>query len=249
MPVEEGVPFWRRPSELGRSLDRERRNPAPRPRPVSVATADRPVTEKRDDSDSGYAYLSEHTRRRRLSELLDRDSLDELERTLEVYGRRIHFDPAAQPFLRLTSQSVDPADPPDGESYIWLSDGTGSGDAGDVLIKSTVSGTTKTAILLPYVREGWIAPSYALDDRPTCTPYQGCYPDIEMQFLQECALPYQQPSYEYEGFSLFSYCQSPLLSLYSLQKYLPFQEELVSLVRDLLQSALYLQTFLESKIL
>lgn len=48
------------------------------------------------------------------------------------------------------SLSSDPADPAQGESVVWLSDGTGSGDAGDVMIKVNVGGTVKTATLFDY---------------------------------------------------------------------------------------------------
>ena len=50
----------------------------------------------------------------------------------------------------LTAQSSDPADPSDGEGVIWLSDGTGTGDEGDVLIKITVGEVTKTVVLVDF---------------------------------------------------------------------------------------------------
>ena len=37
--------------------------------------------------------------------------------------------------LRLDSLSADPANPAEGSSVLWISDGTGSGDDGDVMIK------------------------------------------------------------------------------------------------------------------
>lgn len=46
--------------------------------------------------------------------------------------------------------SVDPADPPSGSAVLWLSDGTGSGDAGDVMVKITSGGTTKTTTLINF---------------------------------------------------------------------------------------------------
>ncbi len=47
-------------------------------------------------------------------------------------------------------QSADPEDPDEGAYAIWLSDGTDSGDDGDVLIKITAGGTTKTATLIDF---------------------------------------------------------------------------------------------------
>lgn len=48
------------------------------------------------------------------------------------------------------SLSSDPADPSVGETVQWVSDGTGSGDAGDVMIKINVGGTVKTTTLIDY---------------------------------------------------------------------------------------------------
>ena len=52
--------------------------------------------------------------------------------------------------ITLTALSADPDSPADGSCAIWLSDGTDSGDAGDLMIMVTVGETTKTAILLDY---------------------------------------------------------------------------------------------------
>jgi len=49
-----------------------------------------------------------------------------------------------------TPLSADPSDPSDGNSVQWVSDGTGSGDAGDVMMKINVGGTTKTVTLVDY---------------------------------------------------------------------------------------------------
>ena len=46
--------------------------------------------------------------------------------------------------------SSDPADPDAGNSVQWVSDGTGSGNAGDVMIKINVGGTTKVITLIDY---------------------------------------------------------------------------------------------------
>lgn len=46
--------------------------------------------------------------------------------------------------------SADPSDPSPGEAVMWLSDGTDSGDAGDIMIKINVGGVVKTATLMDY---------------------------------------------------------------------------------------------------
>jgi len=46
--------------------------------------------------------------------------------------------------------SSDPADPDAGNSVQWVSDGTGSGSAGDVMMKINVGGTTKTVTLVDF---------------------------------------------------------------------------------------------------
>lgn len=46
--------------------------------------------------------------------------------------------------------SADPADPAEGYSVTWVSDGTDSGDAGDVMMKINVGGVTKTVTLVDY---------------------------------------------------------------------------------------------------
>lgn len=46
--------------------------------------------------------------------------------------------------------STDPINPDEGYSVQWISDGTGSGDAGDVMMKITAGGITKTATLLDF---------------------------------------------------------------------------------------------------
>jgi hypothetical protein len=49
-----------------------------------------------------------------------------------------------------TSLSADPTDPDAGNSVQWVSDGTGSGDAGDVMMKINVTGTVKTVTIVDY---------------------------------------------------------------------------------------------------
>lgn len=55
------------------------------------------------------------------------------------------------PVNRNVARSTDPSDPPNDEFVIWQSDGTASGDDGDIMIKITDSnGTTKTTTLVDY---------------------------------------------------------------------------------------------------
>lgn len=46
--------------------------------------------------------------------------------------------------------SADPSNPAEGSAVIWMSDGTGAGDDGDILIKITAGSTTKTATLVDF---------------------------------------------------------------------------------------------------
>jgi hypothetical protein len=52
--------------------------------------------------------------------------------------------------LVLTEKSADPSDPAEGKSVIWQSDGTGAGDDGDIMIKITAGGVTKTTTLVDF---------------------------------------------------------------------------------------------------
>ena len=45
--------------------------------------------------------------------------------------------------LVIKERSADPVDPAEGETVIWMSDGTGIGDDGDVMIKGTAGAVTK----------------------------------------------------------------------------------------------------------
>ena len=46
--------------------------------------------------------------------------------------------------------SADPPDPSAGNSVMWVSDGTGTGDAGDVMLKINVGGVVKAVMLVDY---------------------------------------------------------------------------------------------------
>ena len=52
--------------------------------------------------------------------------------------------------LTLNEKSSDPADPAEGQSVLWMSDGTGWGDDGDIIIKITAGGDTKTVTLVDF---------------------------------------------------------------------------------------------------
>ena len=47
-------------------------------------------------------------------------------------------------------ERAEPQDPTEGETVIWMSDGTGVGDVGDIMIKVNVGGIVKTATLLDF---------------------------------------------------------------------------------------------------
>jgi len=62
-------------------------------------------------------------------------------------GGTLHVDGT----IEFTEQSSDPSDPSAGRTIMWQSDGTGSGDDGDIMLKITDSGgTTKTITLVDY---------------------------------------------------------------------------------------------------
>ncbi|QDT95559.1 hypothetical protein [Gimesia aquarii] len=53
--------------------------------------------------------------------------------------------------IRFLAQSADPTPAPaDGQGYLWISDGTGSGDAGDLMFTVRTGGVTKTVTLVDY---------------------------------------------------------------------------------------------------
>tara|TARA_B100000214_G_scaffold318027_1_gene252142 strand:+ start:5309 stop:6043 length:735 start_codon:yes stop_codon:yes gene_type:complete len=58
----------------------------------------------------------------------------------------LHIDGA----LTLNEKSSDPSDPAEGQSVLWMSDGTGTGDDGDILMKITAGGVTKTVTLVDF---------------------------------------------------------------------------------------------------
>ncbi len=52
--------------------------------------------------------------------------------------------------LKITERSSDPAQPSEGEAIIWMSDGTGKGDDGDVMIAVKANGQTRYATLFDH---------------------------------------------------------------------------------------------------
>jgi len=46
--------------------------------------------------------------------------------------------------------TADPPDPDEGHWVSWMGDGTGTGDDGDILVKITAGGSTKTTTLLDF---------------------------------------------------------------------------------------------------
>lgn len=53
-------------------------------------------------------------------------------------------------FLTLAERAADVGDPAEGRMTIWQSDGTGSGDDGDIMMKITAGGVTKTVTLVDF---------------------------------------------------------------------------------------------------
>jgi hypothetical protein len=62
-------------------------------------------------------------------------------------SRAINFN---EDFLRGQEKSADPSDPDEGNFILWMSDGTGSGDDGDIMIKITAGGSTKTGTVVDF---------------------------------------------------------------------------------------------------
>lgn len=52
--------------------------------------------------------------------------------------------------LQIQELSIDPPNPAEGKFVLWMSNGTGSGDDGDIMMKVTAGGTTKTITLVDF---------------------------------------------------------------------------------------------------
>jgi len=53
-------------------------------------------------------------------------------------------------YLLVNERSSDPANPSEGQFVIWMSDGTGAGDDGDIMIKIQAGAVVKTKTLVDY---------------------------------------------------------------------------------------------------
>jgi len=61
-----------------------------------------------------------------------------------------YFNDVCASQLRLLERASDPTEPIEGQAVIWMSDGTGKGDDGDVLIASKAGGVTKWTTLFDH---------------------------------------------------------------------------------------------------
>lgn len=52
--------------------------------------------------------------------------------------------------ITLREKTAEPSDPADGRAVLWLTDGTGFGDDGDICAKVNVGGTVKSSVLFDY---------------------------------------------------------------------------------------------------
>ena len=71
--------------------------------------------------------------------------LENSDEVLHVYGNTKLEGP-----LILNERTYDPDNPEEGNSVIWMSNGNGSGDDGDIMIKITAGGVTKTVTLVDF---------------------------------------------------------------------------------------------------
>lgn len=62
----------------------------------------------------------------------------------------VTFNSCSITYLTLLERSSDPGDPAEGRSVLWMSDGTGAGDDGDIMLKITAGGVTKTTTLVDF---------------------------------------------------------------------------------------------------
>jgi hypothetical protein len=65
----------------------------------------------------------------------------------DANGLKADLNAIEYAFLNILEQSSDPDKPAEGKAAIWMSDGTKSGDAGDVMIAATANGVTKKGTL------------------------------------------------------------------------------------------------------
>ena len=77
-----------------------------------------------------------------------RDALREKADDSEVY-KRDGSVVLEGPFI-FKELSADPDDPEEGQAVMWMSDGTGSGDDGDIMMKISAGGVTKITTLVDF---------------------------------------------------------------------------------------------------
>lgn len=77
---------------------------------------------------------------------------DTISRALHIEGGESFFggEVIASKGVNFIELSSDPADPAEGQSVMWQSDGNGSGDDGDIMMKITAGGVTKTVTLVDF---------------------------------------------------------------------------------------------------
>jgi hypothetical protein len=121
-------------------------------------------------------YTENNTLQPRVSEIRERQLMLRLEKLADLEGlrmdRKIRLPTTTQtlidnkanesevlkidgsnilegPFI-IKELSNEPGDPEEGHAVIWMSDGTGIGDKGDIIIKITSEGVTRTATIVDY---------------------------------------------------------------------------------------------------
>jgi len=71
---------------------------------------------------------------------------------LDVYGDYIKVNN----YIKFLERSSDPPEPAEGEAILWMSDGTGKGADGDIIVASQAGGTTKYGIIFIHASNpGW----------------------------------------------------------------------------------------------
>lgn len=78
--------------------------------------------------------------------LVDQDLAKRARKDIEeTFAANVNFQ-----MISLLEQTADPDDPAEGVAVIWSSDGTETGDGGDILVKITHGGVTKIATIIKF---------------------------------------------------------------------------------------------------
>ena len=96
---------------------------------ITAAAADKYISWKVDDATDQF--------------ILDREDAN-------ILGFKVNMPLEVVGEILQTELSADPSDPPEGQNVTWQSDGTGSGDDGDIMMKITAGATTKTITLVDF---------------------------------------------------------------------------------------------------